>query len=121
MRLAIQACGGVVDERVQTFVRQAGLAWGISGVLRAEPFWRARGRRRVEGAGCSHPTLIGRARAAHAEARALAPGLPSLVFPAIGYVALTPGYLRALERGLEAPALLTRQLRLIGAAATGRL
>lgn len=121
MRLALETCGRTLDEDLLIFVRNAGLAWGLTGLLRAEPLWRARGRRLLGGEGCSHHALIERARSAYAEARAIAPDLASALFPAFGYIALAPAYLRALEQGREPPALLARQLRLIGAAAAGRL
>jgi hypothetical protein len=43
------------------------------------------------------------------------------LLPAIAYAALTPGYLRAVREGKDAPSLLSRQLRLIAAIAAGRL
>ncbi len=144
MRLAVEACDVACDGAVEDFVRAGALAWGLTGLMRAEPHWRARGRTMLAGQDCPHSEIIARARSAHAEARQLALkqrtlnsprfdggrranlrsdvlGLPSTAFPAIGYVALAPGYLRALERGDGRPPLLARQIRLIGAAATGRL
>ncbi|MBC7768764.1 MAG: squalene/phytoene synthase family protein, partial [Phycisphaerales bacterium] len=44
LRLAITACGGVTSAH-DAFISKAAEAWGFAGLLRAEPVWRARGRR----------------------------------------------------------------------------
>jgi phytoene/squalene synthetase len=99
--------------------RHGGRAWGYAGFLRAAPIWVARGRspypRGVapdEGA----TAFAERSRHAHAEARIAAAKLPSELFPAFGYLALVPRYLRVGQ-----PALFARQLALVVAAATGRV
>lgn len=120
MRLALRA-SGVTGEGAEMLASSGGKAWGLAGLLRAEPFWRARGRRLTPGEGCSHADLIGRARAAHVVARGLVRALPPAAFAAVGYVALAPVYLDALEAGRAAPPLFARQVRLVVAAATGRL
>jgi len=65
--------------------------------------------------------MLERAFGAYANARAEAQALPSAAFPAVGYLALTPGYLRALERGETTQPLILRQVKLIAASARGRL
>ncbi len=117
-QLALAACG-VRGEAIEEMAWHAGLAWGYAGLLRAEAAWRARGWRvliRDEG----KAELVERARGAQASLRALGKA-PAAAFPALGYVALAPVYVRAAERGAGAPALFGRQLKLVQAAATGRL
>lgn len=119
MWASAQACDVSIDSAEQgRFLDLAARAWGYCGLLRAEPFWIARGRIFVpEGA-----TINGvreRASAAYNEAKLLAPRMPAVVFPAVGYVALVPGYLRALKQDKRETALLVRQARLVVASATG--
>lgn len=106
MRLALAACGA----SEATSVRAAALAWGYAGLIRAAPYWAARGRAILPG-----EEAAARARAAVCYAEARAQALPAAAFPALGYVALTPTYLRG------APLLLQRQLRLVSASLRGRL
>ncbi|MEZ5960750.1 MAG: squalene/phytoene synthase family protein [Hyphomonadaceae bacterium] len=117
MRLAIEACGAVnADEATDRFVTRAGWLWGATGLLRAEAVLRTRGREVL-------PLAADRlARDAAEKFRDLkmAPGPRSDVFPAVGYVALVPGYLRALSQGQTNTPLLMRQLKLVAASATGR-
>lgn len=115
MRAAIAACDAAFH--APAFVTPAARAWGLTGLLRAAPVWLARGRTLLP-AGASTEDVSIVARAAYADAREAARGLPARVFPAMGYVALAPRYLRDLVRP---PSLIERQLRLIAAAATGRL
>lgn len=109
---AAHSCGVTLDASIQ---RAAARAWGVAGVLRT-PRLRAR-----LGVTVSLQEGAERAQAAHEEARRLARTAPSAAFPAFGYVALTPLYLRALARNAAPPALLARQLRLLAASATGKL
>lgn len=120
IRLALLACGADA-EMTERVASRAGQAWGVTGLMRAEPYWRARGRRLLAAEGCSHAAMIARARAAHAETRRSAASLPAEAFAAIGYVALVPAYLDALEAGREGPALFMRQVRLVLASASGRV
>jgi hypothetical protein len=71
--------------------------------------------------GASRDEMLTRSRTAYDEAKPLARGLPAAAFPAIGYVALIPGYLRALERGKSETALFVRQTTLVAASATGAI
>ncbi len=112
MRLAIAACGGEIA-RLEAFVRPAAWAWGYLGLMRAARFWAERGRAILPG---SEADTRARALAGHQAAHAASASLPAAVFPAVGYVALAPAYLRN-----PAPALITRQLRLVWASATGRV
>lgn len=116
-RLAVVAAGG--GEATEELAWQAGLAWGYTGLLRAETAWRARG----------WPVLIGdetkadlaeRALNAHQSVRALGK-IPARLMPALGYVALSPNYVRAAMRGAGSPSLFSRQLKLVQTAASGRL
>jgi 15-cis-phytoene synthase len=109
MRLALQACGVVGAE---SFVAEAAKAWGLTVWLRAG---------RPLPSGETQASVNARARARYEAARVLAKDLPAEAFPAIGYVALVPGYLRTIARGERERPLLLRQLRLVAAAATGAL
>lgn len=103
------------------FVKAAGRAWGYTGLLRAAEFWRARGRSALPREGGDFAEMRVRARTNYIDARRLAPALPQELFPAIGYLALVPGYLRALKaRRMERP-LFSRQLALVAASAIGRI
>lgn len=106
MRLAARACGGAIDDAL---LRAASRAWGHTAWLRA---------RRAAPLGETPASLLEHAREAHAALKGSA--IPAELFPALGYVALVPGYLRASKRN-HPPALLMRQLRLIAASATGRV
>jgi phytoene synthase len=119
MRLAVDACAPEAAAAARPFVAAAAQAWGLVGLVRATPFWQARGRAILPRQEGTPEAMLARAEAAYAAARAMtAP--PSAAFPAIGYAALLPGYLRALRGQRREPALIARQLRLIAAAATGR-
>jgi phytoene synthase len=113
LTLAAAACARGADEAqaAAPFVRVAAWAWGYLGLVRALPAWSARGRTLLPEA-----EMRERARAAHLEARKLVRTLPAHLFPAFGYLALVPAYLRDAE-----PALLRRQLKLVWSSATGRL
>jgi phytoene synthase len=100
------------------FLDYAARAWGLCGLMRAEPYWRARGRSFLP-EGASSSDVLERARAAYEEARRLSRGLPAAVFPATGYVALVPAYLRVLKQGKRERALFVRQATLLRASATG--
>lgn len=120
MLLAVQACGGAPpNAATAAFARRAGRIWGSVGLLRAEPLWRARGRQLLPREGGSLEDLRARVASAYGDLQTLdAP--PAKIFPAIGYIALIPAYLRRLRTGPSDTALLGRQLRLIAASATGR-
>jgi phytoene synthase len=120
MRMALAAC----DDRDTPLelAAMASRAWGYAGLLRAAPGWAARGRSPLPREGGSLEDMRQRARLAYGLAQALArESLAAAGFPAIGYAALIPGYLRALERGRIARSLFARQINLIAAAAAGRL
>lgn len=149
-RLAVEAClnGGERHRQLSAFAAKAGQAWGYAGLVRALPFWTRRGatffpRKLLDHVGLSHEALLAggsshvlrsavmavvdRARHAYREARDLATVLPAQSFPAIGYLALTPRYLRAVslpEADPNAAAsipLLSRQVALLISSATGRV
>lgn len=129
-------------------LRNAARAWGLTELLRALPQWTARQRllfprklmQRVglsaEEAFAAKPghafnaalgAMRERAMSCYKEARDAAPQLPPSLFPALAYVALTPTYHRAMQRQNaqsrpdgRAP-LLSRQVRLVAAAASGRI
>lgn len=109
MRLALQACG---VEGEPSFITAGARAWGYTAWARA---------RRAPPQGEQQGALIGRAGAYHEIARSIAKGLRADAFPAIGYLALVPGYLRTLERGRYERPLFVRQVRLLAASATGRI
>jgi 15-cis-phytoene synthase len=119
LRLAaeVSAAGAAAPAQLESFIRRAGLAWGYAGLSRALPFWTARGRTMLPQGGHSVAALIERGVHASEAVHALSRTMPAALFPAIGYLALAPGYLRT---GAAAP-LLVRQARLILASATGKL
>lgn len=118
MRLAIEACGGRhADETTDRLVFYAGWLWGATGLLRAEAILRARGREVLP---LSADRLAREVAGGFREMK-MAPGPSSELFPAIGYVTLVPGYLRALSRGRTSVPLLVRQLKLVAASATGAI
>ncbi|MEQ1820798.1 MAG: squalene/phytoene synthase family protein [Terricaulis sp.] len=119
MKVSVDQCAA---PRVASplFVRTAGRAWGYTGLSRASEFWRARGRSALPHDGGDVTEMRSRARANYDEARKLAPGLSHELFPAIGYLALTRGYLKAIEKGRE-QSLIARQVSLITASAIGRV
>ncbi|HYD73705.1 MAG TPA: squalene/phytoene synthase family protein [Candidatus Binatia bacterium] len=120
MRMALAACGD--DQTPLELAAMASRAWGYVALLRAAPAWAARGRSALPREGGAMEEMRERARVAYLLARGLArKNLAAAGFPAVGYVALVPGYLRALGRGRAERPLLARQLRLIAASATGRL
>lgn len=116
MRLAVGACGGDPESyTVDRLVFWAGRVWGCTGLLRAEAHWTARGRSFLPRQDPSGAKLRQRVASAMRELRAL-PAPDASIFPAIGYVRLAGAYLRSARQ-----ALILRQLKLIAAAATGRI
>lgn len=107
MRLALIACGAEMPE---LFVTEAARAWGGLGFVR---------NRRASIAGVSTNGEIERAMGAYARVRTYT--VAADAFPAVGYLALTPGYAEAMKVGGVTRPLLFRQLKLIAASATGRL
>ena len=102
------------------FLDLAARAWGYCGLLRAEPFWAARGRSFLP-EGASNADVLERARASYNEAKPMARGLPTAAFAAFGYVALVPGYLRMLRQSKRETSLFVRQATLVRASATGAI
>jgi phytoene synthase len=114
VRLGLELCGASAPEEL---VRHAAKAWGCMGLARAEPYWRSRGRSALP-PGAATDDMLARARTAYTLTKTLR--VAPAAAPALAYVSLTPIYVRALERGGDAP-LLARQLTLIRAILTGRL
>jgi phytoene synthase len=114
MHLAVAALSVSASAQTLTFIQPAARAWGYAGLFRAAPVWAARGR----SLGVDLDALKHAGLEAYAQAKALAPAIPTQLFPAFGYVCLARRYLRAPDR---APLLLERQARLVAASATGRL
>lgn len=117
MRLALAACGAPHAE--QRLVAQAARAWGYAGLLRSQLAWTARGREILPRTNGSAEEMMGRAEQAYLAAREMP--VASVAFPAVGYVALAPAYMRSLKRERRSQPLFLRQLKLIAAAATGRI
>jgi phytoene synthase len=105
MTLALEACGGEIDAALPG---PASVAWAYVAALRT-------------GRLLPKEDVLARARSAYEAARASSANAPAQAFPAYGFIALAPIYLRALSRGRADLALLRRQLRLVAASATGRL
>lgn len=121
MWASAQACDVTIDGSEQAqFLDLAARAWGYCGLLRAEPFWIARGRSFLP-EGATPSEVRERASAAYSEAKPLARAMPAAAFPAVGYVALVPGYLRALKHDKRETSLFLRQARLVVASATGAI
>jgi phytoene synthase len=146
--LAIKPDGaaGAPSSHQISFARALGRAWGYAGLLRSMGFWRAQGRSFFPTRMASHfdldhaefqhsaqgyrpqaaiRALMDRAVGAYREAQRLQVGLPAGLFPAYGYVALTPAYLAAIEAAqsdaaIELP-LLRRQATLLWRALRGGL
>lgn len=119
MRLAVRACGADPGAH-DALIRDAALAWGCTGLLRAEQSWSVRGRRVQAADEETTEALTVCARAAYDAVHAMAKA-PAQIFPALGYVAIAPLYLKALERGKRDTPLLLRQGKLVAAVATGRI
>lgn len=120
MQLCIDQCVAP-REAPDAFITAAGRAWGYTGLLRAAGHWHAKGRSALPRDGGDASEMLQRARSNYGEARAFALSLPKEMFPALGYLAVVPGYLRALERGLHETPLFGRKAAIIAAAATGRI
>ena len=119
MRMALRACDD--HETIPELVAMASRAWGYVGLMRSAATWRRQGRSVLPSQGGNMEEMRKRATLAYelaqssAEKRYAAAG-----FPAVGYVALVPGYLRALQNERVERPLLAKQIKLIAAAATGR-
>lgn len=111
---ALEVCGAGAHAAIAS---PGGRAWGFAGILRAAPYWRAKGRAPTPGGGGDDKGLRDRALAALERARALALGAPQAAFPAFAYLALVRPYLDHATP----PMLFRRQLRLIWAIARGRI
>ena len=118
MRLALEACGVAAESGpVEDFVKTASVRWALTGMLRSEPVWRARGRALLPAGTKSYfDALKAGAEASHRLSRSL----PTAAFPAVGYAALVRAYL-GHEKVRESVPLLERQVRLIAASATGAI
>ena len=149
LRLGAHVCwpSGPLPRGCEQAFTAAGRAYGLTQLLRQLPAWTARRRtmfprRLMERVGLSleeafsprpghafasaKAAMRERAMSWHKEARAGLAGLPSGVFPAIAHTALTPLYHRAMQRQGDSRAegrvpLLSRQVRIVAAAALGRI
>ena len=119
MRLALRACDD--HETIAELVDMASRAWGYVGLMRVARGWQAHGRGVLPSQGTMEE-MRERAKLAYGSAQGLAKQhFAAAGFPAVGYVALVPGYLRALQNERVERPLLAKQIKLIAAAATGRL
>lgn len=150
MRLAAGVCAPdwQSDEKAETALTAAGRLWGYTGLLRAFARLCAAGRPPLtedeigasganlealrrglqpDAALQAREGLVEAASAAAAQLATSRKSLPPELFPAIGYVTLARGYLKAVKRQQDPyqpaadTALVLRQLRLIGASLTGRI
>jgi len=149
-RIAVEICinGAERHRQLGAFAAKAGQTWGYAGLVRALPYWSQRGATFFPTSLLDHVKLdtatlfsglsnhavrsasmavVDRARHAYREAQDLASVLPAAAFPAIGYLALTPRYLRAISMPEADPnatqpiPLLVRQATLVAASAMGRV
>jgi phytoene synthase len=104
LSLALQACGAAGDMEI---VRPAARAWGYVTAFRT-------------GRLIPRADVLKRPRSAYEEARAAAQTMPPQTFPACGFLAFVPMYLKSLARGRADIPLLRRQFKLIVASATGK-
>jgi len=116
MRVASAAAGAPLAD---SFIAPAARAWGLVGLLRARGAMAMHGHALLPRA-VSLEDVLQRVRASLVSARAAQGRIPTEAFPACGYIALTPAYASALSEERESLALLTRQVRLLAASATGR-
>jgi phytoene synthase len=120
LALALTACEASLDEEAR---RLAARAWGLTGLARAHPYRLAKGRALM-----SSELAEQTRRAAFAAYGALRQvKAPAEAFPALGHLALTPGYLKTLPApGADIPAdppgpsLIGKQARLVWASLSGR-
>jgi phytoene synthase len=124
LQLALQICARDFAASAEglALVRNGGRAWGLAGLARVFPIWDARRRTFLPAAvrgQAARPALrlmherAGPLLRAAAEVRA-----PQEAFPAFGYLALTPLYLRDPAKRAS---LLRRQVHILFAAASGRI
>lgn len=149
-RIAIEACLDTTARHKQlaAFAAKAGQVWGYVGLVRSLPHWTARRatffpRKLLTHVGLTPDAVfdgksthavrsaamavIDRARHAYREAQDLASVLPATAFPAVGYLALAPRYMRAVSMPEADPnavhtiPLILRQITLVTASAMGRV
>lgn len=145
IRLAAKICApdlALTPQRANA-IQLAGRAWGLSGMMRALPNWTARGRSffpanlrstmRLDADESGEPAqafaahaILDRAAGSQKQLDRYNAALPKEIFPAIGYAALTPMYLKVqfgkeLGRNLPEPSQFSRKLKLVMASATGKL
>ncbi len=145
IRLAAQICAPdlALTPQRSNAIQLAGRAWGLSGMMRALPNWTARGRSffpanlrstmRLDSDESGEPAqafaahaILDRAAGSQKQLDRYNAALPKEIFPAIGYAALTPMYLKVqfgkeLGRNLPEPSQFSRKLKLVMASATGKL
>lgn len=145
IRLAAQICAPdlALSPQRTNAIQLAGRAWGLSGMMRALPNWTARGRSffpanlrstmRLDSDESGEPAqafaahaILDRAAGSQKQLDRYNAALPKEIFPAIGYAALTPLYLKVqfgkeLGRNLPEPSQFSRKWKLILASATGKL
>ncbi len=101
VRLAL-AMLGASDAAAETIAHHAGLAWGLTGLLRATPFHAAQGRSHLLAGILAKP--VADAARGHLEAvRPLLPALPRRALGAILPVAFIEPYLARLARARHDP------------------
>jgi phytoene/squalene synthetase len=148
VRLSLLGCGlPALSGEADRLARAAGVAWGLAGLMRALPWWAARGASWLPAPWIAEgelaqvalvPQQLGagldaglrrqllepvahRVRALHREARSLARAVPPDTLAAFAYVTLAPALARRALRGETRPGLLLlRQLQLVTAVALQR-
>jgi phytoene synthase len=147
IRMAAAACAPNLQPSplILQLFRECGRVWGYTGLVRALPIWTARRRTffparlmehvkltpealfsgaTIHETSAAARTVLDRASHAHREARRLAHNTPKEYFPAYGYVALAPIYMRGVDRTGEEAAPVSafdRKLKLVMASATGNI
>ncbi len=123
MRAAVWmlAPGAALSSEAETAILDAGTAWGVTGLLRAEAHHRAQGRPGLPDDGLA--PVIALAREEYRRARGVLRAIPAEAAPAVLYAALIPGDLRRIGKARRAPPAPGpgRRARLVIAALRGRI
>ena len=116
IQIAVKVLGGTPDEAILS----AGEAWGLTGLARSYGYYHDRALQKL-----TFEDIMSSAQASYEIA---SHKVQSHLFPALGYVALIPGFLKVMRRKGFDPLTdkvdygpLSKQTRLIGAALRGKI
>ncbi len=116
MQIAVKVLGGTPDEQVI----RAGEAWGLTGLARSYGYYHDRALQNLD-----FKDILSASKASYEAASA---NVVSILFPALAYVALIPGFLKRMGRQGFDPVSdkvdygpLSKQARLMAAAIKGKI